>query len=330
MTNFMLIFVAALLFAVGGTPLARRLALRLGVIDLPSERKVHTIPTPRLGGLAIYAAAMMALIIFGDRGYLSELFGILVGATLVSSLGAWDDRSGLRPSLKFAGQMLAALILIGAGVEITIFPHPLLNILTTIFWVVGITNALNLMDNMDGLSGGVAGIAAGCFLLLAVSSGQVLVGSLAAAVLGACVGFLFYNFNPASVFMGDSGTLFLGFLLAALGIKLRFPGQPVAVSWMIPVLALYLLIFDTTLVTLSRLRRGVPITQGGKDHTSHRLVALGMTRREAVLTLYVAGCILGGLALFLVNTSVWQAIGVGIGVVGITLYTVWRFEKVSF
>jgi UDP-GlcNAc:undecaprenyl-phosphate GlcNAc-1-phosphate transferase len=203
------------------------------------------------------------------------------------------------------GQVLAGAILILAGVKIHLFPWEWLNAAITLFWVLGITNALNLLDNMDGLSGGVAAVAAGFFLLLAASSGQYLVSVLAAALLGACLGFLRYNFNPASIFMGDAGSLFLGFILAALGIKLRFPSPPFPhnadqITWMIPVLVLGVPIFDTTLVVISRLRRRLnPFSTPGKDHLSHRLVSLGMTRREAVLTIYVLAFGLGMIAVLL-------------------------------
>ncbi len=162
--------------------------------------------------------------------------------------------------------------------------------LLTLLWVVGLTNALNLLDNMDGLSGGVGAVAAAFFLLLAALSGQYLVGAMAAAILGACLGFLLYNFNPASIFMGDTGSLFLGFVLAALGIKMRFPTREPWVTWMIPLLVLAVPLLDTTLVFVSRLRRGQnPLTTPGKDHLSHRLVNAGWSRREAVLLLYLTG-----------------------------------------
>ena len=143
--------------------------------------------------------------------------------------------------------------------------------------MIGITNAVNFLDNMDGLSGGVTAIAAAWFLLLSITNGQILVAPFAAALMGASLGFLVYNFNPARIFMGDAGSLFLGFMLAAVGLKLRFPGQPDAMTWMIPVLVLGIPVLDMTLVTISRLRRGVnPWTTAGKDHLSHRLVQLGL------------------------------------------------------
>ena len=297
MLTLLLIFLSALLFAVGATPVARRVALTLGIIDHPDSRKVHTSPIPLLGGVAIYASCVVALAVFGSEFYIAQLVGIFLGATWVSFLGIWDDWRGLRPMLKLGGQVLAALILIATGVQVEFLHDPALNVALTVFWVVGITNAMNLLDNMDGLSGGVAAIAAAWFALLSIENGQVLVASMSLALLGAALGFLIYNFNPASIFMGDGGSLFLGFLLAAVAIKLRFLGHSDSITWMIPVLLLGVPIFDTTLVVISRLRRGVnPLTTPGRDHFSHRLVHLGLTPRRAVLTIYAVGAVLGALA----------------------------------
>lgn len=323
----MLIFAAALAFAMGGTPLARWVAARTDIVDRPAGRKLHLEPVPLLGGAAIYLAFILALLLFGDRFYISQLVGILVGATLVSFLGIWDDRQAIRPLLKLAGQLLAALTLIVTGVRIDLFPGAALDIAITLLWVVGITNALNLLDNMDGLSGGIAAIAAGFFLLLATLSGQFLVGSLAAALLGACIGFLRYNFNPAQIFMGDAGSLFLGFVLSAVGIKLRFLDRPYTVTWMIPILVLGLPIFDTTLVFISRLRRGLnPFTAAGKDHISHRLVGRGWTHREAVMALYLVACVLGAIAIFVSRAGMREAYVIGGAVAVAGLYALWEFE----
>ncbi len=323
----MLIFAAALAFAMGGTPLARWVAARTDIVDRPAGRKLHLQPVPLLGGAAIYLAFILALLLFGDRFYISQLVGILIGATLVSFLGIWDDRQAIRPLLKLAGQLLAALTLIVTSVRIDLFPGAALDIAITLLWVVGITNALNLLDNMDGLSGGIAAIAAGFFLLLATLSGQFLVGSLAAALLGACIGFLRYNFNPAQIFMGDAGSLFLGFVLSAVGIKLRFLDRPYTVTWMIPILVLALPIFDTTLVFISRLRRGRnPFTTAGKDHISHRLVGRGWTHREAVMALYLVACVLGAIAIFVSRAGMREAYVI-VGAVAVAgLYALWEFE----
>jgi UDP-GlcNAc:undecaprenyl-phosphate GlcNAc-1-phosphate transferase len=330
-TVYMLIFASALVLAVGGTPLVRRIALRLGVTDQPNARKIHVNPIPLLGGVAIYGAFIAALLLFGNRFGLQELLSILIGASLMSFLGLWDDRRGLSPLFKLLGQFLAASLLVLTGVHIGTFPWEAVNIVVTLGWVVVITNAMNLLDNMDGLSGGVGAVAAIFFLLLAAMNDQYLVGALSAALVGACLGFLVYNLNPASIFMGDAGSLFLGFVLAAVGIKLRFPAGVEIVTWMVPVLILGLPLFDTALVIVSRLRRGLnPLTTPGKDHVSHRLVAMGCTRREAVLICYLICAGLGVLALFITQANIMEGYVVGGSVVLVALWALWRLERVDF
>jgi UDP-GlcNAc:undecaprenyl-phosphate GlcNAc-1-phosphate transferase len=297
----LLIFFAALLLAIGVTPLARRAAFALGFLDQPNARKVHSSPVPLLGGVAIYLAFLAALLLFSDSFYITQVIGIILGATWVSFLGIWDDWRTLRPLVKLGGQALAVGVLVLTGVQVEFLRNPALNLLVTAAWVIGITNAVNFLDNMDGLSGGVAAIAAGWFLLLSLVNGQLLVAPFTAALLGASLGFLVYNFNPARIFMGDAGSLFLGFVLAAVGLKLRFPGHPDTITWMIPVLVLGVPVLDMTLVTISRLRRGVnPWTTAGKDHLSHRLVQLGSSHRHAVLIIY-SMCVAVGASAFLVQ-----------------------------
>ncbi len=297
MPTLVLIFFAALLVAIGTTPIVRRAAFKLGILDQPNARKVHASPVPLLGGVAIYLAFVAALLLFSDSFYVTQVIGILLGATWISILGIWDDWHALRPLIKLAGQFLAVVVVILTGVQVEFLRNPFLNVAITALWFLGITNAVNFLDNMDGLSGGITAIASAWFLLLAVQNGQYLVAPFAAALLGASLGFLVYNFNPASIFMGDAGSLFLGFMLAAVGTKLRFPGQPDAVTWMIPVLVLGVPVMDLTLVTISRLRRRVnPWTTAGKDHLSHRLVKMGLTHRRAVLVIYGLCGISGALA----------------------------------
>lgn len=310
MIQIALIALVALTFSMVATPLMRRVALRAGVVSVPRTRDMHIAPVPLLGGAAIYAAFVTALLLFGDRFYIRELVGILLGATLISLFGFADDRWGLGAIAKLGGQVMAGAVLVLGGTQVQLFPQPWLNWVLTIVWVVGITNALNFLDNMDGLSGGVATIAAAFFLLLAAMNTprQVLVGAMAAALIGACVGFLRYNLNPATIFMGDAGSLFIGFVLAALAIKLRFLGNTPLVTWMVPVCVLALPIFDTALVVVGRLRRGVnPFTTAGKDHLSHRLHALGLTRREAVLTCYLLAGACGLVGVYLTQARPVEA-----------------------
>jgi UDP-GlcNAc:undecaprenyl-phosphate GlcNAc-1-phosphate transferase len=306
-SSFLLIAVMALVMAVAATPVMRNVALRTGTVDKPAARKIHVNPVPLLGGAAIYVAFALVLIFFGDRSYVNEIVGIFVGASLMSLMGVIDDRIGLGSYVKLVGQLLAAGLLVYTGVQIRLFGG-WVDVALTMVWVVGITNAMNLLDNMDGLCGGIAMIAAVFFTLLATLSDQYFVGSLAAALAGACAGFLFYNWNPAHIFMGDAGSLFLGFLLSAVAIKLRFPSNYTAVTWMIPLFVLAVPLFDTTLVFISRLRRGKnPLTTPGKDHVSHRLSFLLGSRREAVLVLYLVAGATGLVAVFLSDATLSEA-----------------------
>lgn len=323
----MLIFAGALILATSSTPLLRRIAPHLGMVDNPSARKVHRRPMPRMGGAAIVLASIATLLIFQDRFEFQQLVGILFGGAVVSLLGTFDDRWSLPPLAKLVGQFFAALILIGTGVSVQLFDVVWINYVLTALWIVGITNAFNLLDNMDGLSSGIGVVCAAFFLLLAALSDQVFVSALAAAVLGASLGFLIYNFNPASIFMGDSGSLFLGFILAAIGIKLRFPDNVNFVTWMAPVLVLGVPLFDTTLVIISRLRRGLnPLTTPGKDHTSHRLVSAGFTMREAVMLHYLAGGSFGVLAIFVTQSTVIEGYAVGVAAALLSLIALIRLE----
>ncbi|MCC6166432.1 MAG: undecaprenyl/decaprenyl-phosphate alpha-N-acetylglucosaminyl 1-phosphate transferase [Caldilineaceae bacterium] len=326
MTPYLLLAFSALILAIGVTPLARQVALRLGVIDNPGARKIHAAPVPLLGGAAIYVSFLLVLIFFGNRFYVHQFVGIFVGATLMSLMGVVDDRWGLGSYAKLAGQLVAAGVLVYTGVSVQLFGG-WLDVALTLLWVVGITNAMNLLDNMDGLSGGIAMIAAVFFLLLAAMSRQYLVGALAAALAGACAGFLIYNWNPAHIFMGDTGSLFIGFLLAAVAIKLRFPSNSNTVTWMIPILVMAVPIFDTTLVFTSRLRRGKnPLTTPGKDHLSHRLARLTGSRREAVLICYLIAGAAGLVAVFLTQATVVEARFVAVFMLAAVIYGIWWLE----
>ncbi len=328
LTTLLIIFTAALLVATVATPLARRAGVRWGFVDRPSARKIHTSPMPRFGGIAMVSAVLIALLLFESRYGIEQLASILIGASWVSMLGALDDRWGLRPSYKLLGQVGAAVFLILFGVQVSFLPVEWLNWAITVVWIVGITNAINFLDNMDGLAGGTVAIAAGYFLLLAVQSGQYLVGGLAAALLGASIGFLFYNLNPATIFMGDTGSLFLGFVLAALGIKLRFPGNSPTVTWMVPVLVLALPIFDITLVVVSRLRRGIHPATAGKDHISHRLMRKGFTQRETVMLLYLVSGMSGMVAQFVTHATAIEAYMLCGAVLVLALYAMWWLERI--
>ncbi len=308
----LLAFFIALFASLMLTVPVRALALRVGMVDLPGPRKVHLQPIPLLGGLAMYGGVMLAILFAFDGAARAQSAGIVTGATLVAAVGFLDDRGWLHHQIKlFVAMPLAAVILLLSGIHAQVFevfvPGRLGNVLDaalTVFWVVGITASFSIFDHMDGLCAGVAAMASIFFAMLAYLNQQTLVTTLAAAVLGAATGFLRWNFKPAKIFMGDGGAMFLGFLMATLGLKLRLEQANHLAGWLAPLLILGVTIFDTTLVTISRSRRGLlPFTTPGKDHTAHRLVNLGLGQRGAVLALYSLGALSGGAAVLVTYLS---------------------------
>jgi UDP-GlcNAc:undecaprenyl-phosphate GlcNAc-1-phosphate transferase len=310
--NDLAAFLAAFLASATLTPAARDLAFKVGLIDHPGPRKVHATPMPVLGGLAVYLATVFAIAAFvTDEGW-SQMLGIFVASTLALVVGMLDDRGMLHHQIKLLVAMpFAAAVLIVTEMHSEIFLEiaalpglglsgAWLDYGLSFVWFVGIIAAFSILDHMDGLCAGVAAIAAAFSFSFATAEGQLLVATLAAAILGASLGFLWWNKKPARIFLGDGGAMLLGLVTATLGIKLRFPELSPSVSWMVPVLVLAVPIFDTTLVSVSRLRRGlVPFSSPGKDHTAHRLVSLGLSERQAVGVLYGLGLV-GGLAAWLV------------------------------
>jgi UDP-GlcNAc:undecaprenyl-phosphate/decaprenyl-phosphate GlcNAc-1-phosphate transferase len=332
-------FGVALIASLGITVPVRQLALHLGMVDYPGPRKLHLTPMPLLGGLAIYFGFVLAMMVAVGGQAHAQIVGILAGATMLAIVGTLDDSGLLHHQVKlFLGMPLAALILLFSGIRAQLFssfvpgwPGMVLDSCLTVVWVVGITAAFSILDHMDGLCVGIAAAAAGFFALAASLGGQVLVRTLAAATFGAALGFLCWNFNPARIFMGDGGAMLLGYLMAVLGLKLR-PEQPhTLASWVVPVFILGIPIFDTTLISISRARRGLlPFASPGKDHTAHRLANLGLGTKGAVLVLYLFACLLGGLALavrHLSNGPVYVLAGCS----GVTaLVAVFLFEKAPF
>lgn len=324
--TLMIVFALALAITGASTPWFRRIAMALGFVDVPHRRKVHRNPTPLMGGIAIFAGAIVAtLLVYGGR-IPNQIAGPMLAGALLAGIGLLDDRRQVSPAVRLLFQFIAFTILIAFGIHVRLPVATWLNYALTLFWLVGIINAINLLDNMDGLSAGVCAVASSFMLLIGAMNDQYLVASLAAALLGACLGFLRHNFSPATIFMGDAGAYFLGFWLAVLGIQLRFPQNVSFVTWMVPVLILWVPIFDTTLVVVSRLRRGVHPFTGGKDHLSHRLVARGMSQREAVLVLYLVSGIFGMLALFITQATILEGYVVGVVILALSAYALWRLE----
>jgi len=311
MLAFIAAFFIALALTLAGLPWVRRAALALDLVDAPAQRKVHRTPMPLLGGAAIFLGAIAAVLIIYRGQPEPTVIGVLLATTVVALTGLIDDYRPLPAWAKLAGQFAGFLILVRFGIRVRLPLPEGFDYAITLLWLLGITNAVNFLDNMDGLSAGIAAVTTSFILLLALGNGQFLVSALAAALLGACLGFLRYNFPPARIFMGDVGSLFLGFLLAVMALQLRFSDNSNFVTWMVPVFLLGLPIFDMTLVVVSRLRRGLSPNTAGRDHTSHRLVRLGFSSREAVLILYLFSGILGMMALYITQASLIEGYLVG-------------------
>ncbi|PYQ14555.1 MAG: hypothetical protein DMH00_01490 [Acidobacteria bacterium] len=296
-----MVSIGALLLAfalsVAATPLVIRLAARRGFVSKPKADRWNLRTTPLMGGIALYLGVILSVLFFADLS--QEVIGVLLGGTVIFALGIIDDVLQIKPSSKFLGEILAACVVIYAGLKFDLIPNPFLNLFLTLLWVVGITNAFNLLDNMDGLCAGVAAISSLTTFIFSLIQGLPEISVLSLAVLGATLGFLIFNFNPARIFMGDSGSLFLGFTLACTTILGTWEQASNLFGILaIPALALGVPIFDTFLVTVSRILSRRPVSLGGRDHTFHRLVALGMSERKAVLSLYALCAALGCIAIF--------------------------------
>jgi UDP-GlcNAc:undecaprenyl-phosphate GlcNAc-1-phosphate transferase len=292
-------FGVAALVSLVMTPLALAVAVRLGVLDRPGAHKSHRTPTPYLGGVAIVLAVTVTIVgaalLRAEASAVPVLAGILGVAVAMALTGLLDDLRGLPVAVRFGTQLAAAAALWTIGIRAEVSGSTALNLAVTVVWVVGITNALNLLDNMDALSASTATVAAGWFAVLALANGQLLVGALAAALAGGAAGFLRDNRPPARIYMGDAGSLFLGVMLAALGMLVEYDG--VLRGAAVPILVLTVPVLDTTLVVASRIRHGISPFQGGRDHTSHRLVHLGLPVPVAVGLIATAGFAHGWVAL---------------------------------
>src|ERR671919_742513 len=286
-------FVLALLL----TPLVRAFARRVGMVAVPKTDRWHKKPTAMLGGIVIWLTVVLAYFIFIPLTVYGPV--ILLASTFLFLVGLVDDVLHIKPYQKLIGQILGSALVVYYGLSLPWTGSVLLNMALAIFWLIGITNAINLLDNMDGLASGIAIIAAGFLALSFVNTGQITEALIMLIFAAALLGFLVYNSNPASIFMGDCGSMFVGFFLASSALINVSGGRsrslvPVLA---VPILILFIPIFDTTFVTVLRKLSGRAASQGGRDHTSHRLVALGMSERRAVLMLYGFATVSGLLAL---------------------------------
>ena len=305
--------VVALVVALITTPVVKNLAVRMGAVDVPRDgRRMHDHPIPRMGGLAIFFGFLLSVVVFMDLD--GQMRGMLLGAAIIVVLGIFDDIYSLRAMFKFVVQIVAALVAALSGNVIEIVSNPnvfssdlywdlgWLAVPVTVVWIVAITNAVNLIDGLDGLACGVSAISSMTLLVisLAISDGPVAV--LMAALTGACLGFLPYNMNPAKIFMGDTGSTFLGFILAVVSIQGLFKLYTI-ISFAVPFLMLGLPIFDTCFAFIRRIAHGQSPMHADRSHVHHRLIDMGLNQKQAVAVLYIISAILGLSAVVLTTSG---------------------------
>ncbi len=296
------------------TPIVIKAANHVGAIDVPKdERRVHTKPIPRLGGLAIFFAVILCFLFFIDYP-LTKVLGILVGSLIIILIGFIDDIAPISAKTKFITEIVAACVLIFSGIRIygvtnvfnlgeMIIVDDFISVLISIIWVVGITNTLNLIDGLDGLSGGLGTISAFTLAYVAFTNGRLEVAVISLIIAGACLGFLPYNFNPARIFMGDTGALFLGFILAAVSMEGTLK-ITTALTFFVPVLALGIPIFDTFFSIVRRTASGKSPFEADRGHLHHRILDLGFSHKKTVLFLYLINSLFG-LAVVFLSQSKW-------------------------
>ena len=298
MASYALAIMISGLVSLTMTPLVRSFALNKGATVKPGERSVHTKPIPHMGGVAIYLGFTVGLLAT-VREVSPETLGLLVGGALTVLLGVSDDFFVLSPKAKLIGQIITSLVLVASGVRIEFLSNPYGGMILlgrfavplTVFWIVSLMNVVNFIDGLDGLAAGIVAIASLTMLFVARQIGQFAVATIAGAVAGACIGFLPYNFNPATIFMGDAGALFLGYALAMISAEGTLKSAT-AIA-LVPVLALGLPIFDTAFAIIRRICNGRSPAAADRSHIHHRLLAMGLNQRQAVVLLYMASGLLG-------------------------------------
>ncbi len=315
------------------TPLVKRFAVRFGFVDVPKDgRRMHNRPIPTIGGLAIYAAFVLVVLVMSNIS--RQMLGILCGGTIILIMGVLDDKYDLNAHLKIVVQFAAALIPVIQGTVISYVTNPLpvgnpyiplgaLSIPITVIWIVAITNAVNFIDGLDGLSVGVCSISCLSMSVIALSLGQGSEAVILGALLGACLGFLPYNLNPARIFMGDTGATFLGFILACMSVSGLFKLYTM-ISFAIPILVLGVPIFDITFATLRRIHHHVSPMHSDRSHIHHRLIDVGFNQRQSVAILYVVASLLGVFAVMLSTSGSGKALmvlaaAVAVGIIALVL-----------
>jgi UDP-GlcNAc:undecaprenyl-phosphate GlcNAc-1-phosphate transferase len=337
MNTYLLIFVIATGAALALTPIISRISRKRGWVDVPLDtRRVHDTPTPRLGGVAVFAAMLVAFGVLslsrnalGEsfKADLTQLLSVLLPASIIFLLGTYDDFFGANAMTKFGVQLMAGLLFcaLGGRIDAVSIPflgsvqlHPLFGYALTLLWTVGISNAFNLIDGMDGLAAGASLFAAIVMLIISLTLGQPMIAVFSIVLCGALLGFLPYNFHPASIFLGDSGALFIGFVLAALSV-LGTQKASTAVAVTIPLIAFGVPVFDTGFAIMRRFIGCRPLFEGDREHIHHMLLARGWSQRRVSLVLYAVCALLGMSALLLVNVSNRQATGLILATVGVVV-----------
>ncbi len=327
-------FCVALFLVICFTPIAMKLAQRFHIMDRPNPRKTHKVPTPYLGGVAIYFAFLVACTLFVPIS--KEMLGILVGGTILMFIGAVDDKMDISAKLRLLVQIGCAFLAVQSGIVIEGIGIPfspgyislgIFSIPLSMLWIVTVTNVMNFIDGLDGLASGTAAIAAVSLMIVAWRMNYIDVVVMAVALAGACMGFLFYNFHPAKIFMGDAGALFIGFVLACLSIKGPMKSATFA-TMLVPVLALGLPLFDTMVVFFQRIRAGKSPMKADRQHIHHILYDNGLTQRQTVLWLYAISTCLG-LAAVEVNNVQGRIISLVVGLAGMFLFVVARTMNIK-
>ena len=328
----------AALVALISTPVVKALAFRVGAVDVPKDaRRMHDHPIPRMGGLAIFIGFMASMFLFMNLD--APKIGMLAGAVIIVILGVLDDKYALPAKPKFLVQIIAAVIAVMAGNRIDVLSNP--NIFSseavwhlgwlaypvTVIWIVAITNAVNLIDGLDGLACGVSTISSATMLMIAMRFSELDVAVMMAALVGACVGFLPYNFNPAKIFMGDTGSTFLGFVMATVSVNGMFK-QYAFISFVVPFLVLGLPIFDVCFAVVRRVSHGQSPMQPDRGHVHHRLIDMGFSQKQAVGVLYVISAILGLSAVVLAVSDAVKAM-LFLLAMGVTVALAWRIFLVG-
>ncbi len=304
--NMIFAFVIAFIFTFATTPLVRRFAYKIGAVDVPRDkRRVHKRPTPRIGGLAIIFGFLVAIISFNDS-WTKELVSILIGVGILGVLGIIDDCKELDAKLKFVVQIIAALVVVIFGdIRISVMSNPnvfsenpyiifpqWLSITVTVLWIVFMTNAVNFIDGLDGLAAGVSAIMSMSLVFIAITYHEYEIALLGIALMGACFGFLPFNFNPAKIFMGDTGSMFLGYMLSVLSVQGMFKSYAV-ISFAVPIIMLGLPLFDALFAMLRRLLTGKNPMSADRGHLHHRLYDMGFSQKQTVFILYAISGVLG-------------------------------------